>query len=1094
MGDTNIGTLAAKLTLQTADFVTGADGAISKIGAISQAFQAIGGAAVKVAKQGSSAAMEFETAFTGVQKTVNAPAGNATYFTDLKGQIIDLSTELPSTATEIANVAATAGQLGISSDNLMDFTTVMLQLASATNLSSEEAATKLAQFANVTGTSADDYGRLGSTVVELGNNMATTEKDIVNFGQEMALAGTSAGMSEAQILGWGAAMSSMGLEAASSGTAFQRFTADVTGAVAGTNNHLETFASVSGMTAEEFATAWETDASGAMQTFLAGVGQLGSAEQLKVWDDLGINQQQEIQMLGSLASNTDLVTQALGMSNSAWAENTALTTEANAANQTTAAKLQMIRNTTEALAISIGDVLLPIISDVLEAVKPVITQITTFVKNHPKLTKGILGVAAAIGAIGTVLPFLANMVTAVNTLSKVKALAGIGKLIGGIGSALSGVFSGIAGAVSAAIPAIVSFISSILPIIAVIAAVIAAILLLKHAYDSNFLGMKDKLEPFVSGFKSACSAVGGYFSSLADTFKSEGVSGVFEKVKTDVTNLWEGTLQPKLTEIKDKVVQWLADFDLGEALSTLASTIGTAISGWWESTVSPALSTLGTNIKNFFGSIDLGAALSTLASAIGVAVGGWWTLTLLPAFENIATSISDFFGAIDLGGALGKVAGTIGTAVGGWWENTIKPAFGDIGQNFADFFGGIDLGQIGADLIETLKTGISNAWESLKTWFSGLISNWNPIGDVTSFFGGLFGGNGETTQQTAAAVGDNGKTAKQAVVGEKPGITSAGETIEPTTINAPSSAMSLDTAALAPVPEEVIASWQRLADAITAVNNAITGGGTAGTAGEASTGAAEGTAGGSGLVAMFGQIKTVMNELISVAALLGEELGTNLVTAATMLTNALCVISVGEDGSTSANNGNTLYNSLGAVFGVLSDILTTSRNIAEHWTGEFISATETMKRACGGAEGVVQSLSDSAGSAADQFNAMADAIWAVVEALEALNSMGGGSSALASALSNSQTNSGDRGIHDLFYASGGQVTGGRTIVVGEEGPELFTPSRSGYIIPNDELGGSGSGTVINVTFSGDVIGDERSISAYVTRAVKAGIRQEVMYG
>ncbi len=320
---------------------------------------------------------------------------------------------------------------------------------------------------------------------------------------------------------------------------------------------------------------------------------------------------------------------------------------------------------------------------------------------------------------------------------------------------------------------------------------------------------------------------------------------------------------------------------------------------------------------------------------------------------------------------------------------------------------------------------------------------------------------------------------------------------------------SLMQIAQTPVSEEVIASWQELADAITAVLNAINGAVAGEGAAAASTGAAasagasggssvsgEGAeGGGSGLAAAFSAVKAVMSELIGVAASLGAELGTNLVTAVTMLTNALCVISVGEDGSTSANGGNTLYNSLGAIFGVLSDILTTSRNLAEHWTGEFISAIETMKKACGRAEGVVQSLGNSAGSAADQFNAMADAIWAVIEALEALNSMGGGSSALAGALSNSQTNSGDRGIHDLFYASGGHVTGGRTIVVGEEGPELFTPSRSGYIIPNDELmSGSGSGTVINVTFSGDVIGDERSISAYVTRAVKAGIRQEVMYG
>lgn len=52
------------------------------------------------------------------------------------------------------------------------------------------------------------------------------------------------------------------------------------------------------------------------------------------------------------------------------------------------------------------------------------------------------------------------------------------------------------------------------------------------------------------------------------------------------------------------------------------------------------------------------------------------------------------------------------------------------------------------------------------------------------------------------------------------------------------------------------------------------------------------------------------------------------------------------------------------------------------------------------------------------------------------------------------------------FASGGPVSGGRTIVVGEKGPELFVPDSDGQIIPNHELGGGGTamvggGTVIN---------------------------------
>ena len=47
----------------------------------------------------------------------------------------------------------------------------------------------------------------------------------------------------------------------------------------------------------------------------------------------------------------------------------------------------------------------------------------------------------------------------------------------------------------------------------------------------------------------------------------------------------------------------------------------------------------------------------------------------------------------------------------------------------------------------------------------------------------------------------------------------------------------------------------------------------------------------------------------------------------------------------------------------------------------------------------------------------------------------------------------------LGFADGGRVRGNRPIIVGEEGPEVFTPNQNGTIIPNHDLGGQ---TVVNV--------------------------------
>ena len=131
-------------------------------------------------------AIEFESAFTGVEKTVD---GTEKQMKELKQGIKDLAKEIPSSTTEISEVAEAAGQLGIQTDNVLNFTKTMIDMGNATNLSADEAATTLARFANVTQMSQSDFDRLGSVIVALGNNFATTESEIANMGMNLGSAG-----------------------------------------------------------------------------------------------------------------------------------------------------------------------------------------------------------------------------------------------------------------------------------------------------------------------------------------------------------------------------------------------------------------------------------------------------------------------------------------------------------------------------------------------------------------------------------------------------------------------------------------------------------------------------------------------------------------------------------------------------------------------------------------------------------------------------------------------------------------------------------------------------------------------------------------
>ena len=78
-------------------------------------------------------------------------------------------------------------------------------------------------------------------------------------------------------------------------------------------------------------------------------------------------------------------------------------------------------------------------------------------------------------------------------------------------------------------------------------------------------------------------------------------------------------------------------------------------------------------------------------------------------------------------------------------------------------------------------------------------------------------------------------------------------------------------------------------------------------------------------------------------------------------------------------------------------------------------------------------------------------------------------------------------------AKGGPVQGGRSFVVGEKGPELFTPKSTGMITPNHALGGS-TNIVVNVDASGsNVEGDEqggRELGRLISSAVQSEIVQQ----
>lgn len=342
-------------------------------------------------------AIEFESAITGVYKTVD---GTPEQLAQISDEVKDLALNIPATTTEIAAVAEAAGQLGIATENVMAFSEVMINLGEATNLTSDEAASALAKFTNITGTQASEYENLGSTIVALGNNFATTEKDIVAMSTRMASAGTLAGMTESDILALAASLSSVGIEADAGGSSMSTLISKMQLAVETGNEQLEQFASVAGLSADEFTKKWGEDAAQALYAFIAGLQdtERNGMSATAVLDDMGITEIRLSNAIKALSNNSDSLGQALTFANGAWEENTALATEANTRYATLESKLGMTKNAANNLSIAVGDVFTPTISKAAGVGHSILTGLTDFVKAHPTVVKGVAAITIGVGA------------------------------------------------------------------------------------------------------------------------------------------------------------------------------------------------------------------------------------------------------------------------------------------------------------------------------------------------------------------------------------------------------------------------------------------------------------------------------------------------------------------------------------------------------------------------------------------------------------------------------------------------------------------------------------------------------------------------
>lgn len=355
----------------------------------------------------TKAAVDFESAFTGIVKTVNATAPE---LETLRTGFLNMAKEIPLSTEELYKIGEAAGQLGIKVPNIMGFSKVMADLGATTNLASNEAATQLARFANITQMSQKDFDRLGSTIVALGNNTATTEAEIVAMAMRLAGAGKIVGISNADIMSLAATMSSLGLEAEAGGTAFSRVLIEMNKAVAKGSKELAVYEQVSkrgGLTGS-FKDAFKKDAIGSLQKFIEGMKNLsdnGTNVSL-VLDAIGLDGIRTADSLLRASGAGKLLNDTLAIGTDAWKKNNALTREAELRYKTAAAQFQIFKEQLRQMLATFGEVIVPVLIGIMNILKPMVEW---FGKLPVPVKQFIIVFAGIVALIGPLLVLVGTM-------------------------------------------------------------------------------------------------------------------------------------------------------------------------------------------------------------------------------------------------------------------------------------------------------------------------------------------------------------------------------------------------------------------------------------------------------------------------------------------------------------------------------------------------------------------------------------------------------------------------------------------------------------------------------------------------------------
>ena len=752
--------LAVKIAGSVASSFNSAMGAaenrISGLGQIAKQAAAIASAAWGALKIGEfvtdsvQAAVDFESAMADVAKVVDGLRDENGNLTDsyyaMSDSIVQMSKDIPMAAEDLAAITASAGTAGIAAEELTAFTETAAKMGVAFDTTADQAGDWMAKWRTSFSMGQEEVTALADQINYLSNNSASTASEISTIVTAVGPLGDVAGISAAQIAALGSTMVGVGVQQDVAATGIRKLATTMVAGSSATKAQATVLQQL-GLDATEMAERMQTDAEGAILTFLEAVSKLPEAEQAAALKNyFG---QESVGAIAPLLTNLDVLRERFEMVADAQLYAGSMDAEYAARAATTANNIQLYENRIAALKIQIGDYLLPVVNKVLAAASGGLDWISD-------------KIASAEGTVSGFIGTVQRKALAIFTMIRPK-LESIGAKAQEIFTALSGQLTA---AFEAVQPALNWIIDTALP------TAISAVLDLADAFGSVVLTALEFKEVLI-----AAAAVYGAFKagkalqSMIQGFQQAKVTLALFKASAQGATIAQAAFNGTLTLGETLTALFTGQVTLAQLAQAGWATVTGAVTKAFGAlnavlmanpivlivtaiaaviAILVVLYTKCEGFRNFVNSVASAIVgfVKNAASAIagffknlwatiqGIwsAVSGWFKSKVIDPLVNFFAPIVQWISGFFQGCWI--IIQAVWAAVSGWFKtNVIDPVvnfFAPIVESIGGFFA-------------NLWASICSIWQAAGTWFSENVTTpinnaFQAIGDfVKGIFNGLIG-------------------------------------------------------------------------------------------------------------------------------------------------------------------------------------------------------------------------------------------------------------------------------------------------------------------------------------------------------------------